>query len=157
MPGEETIANILEVQWDDAVMKLANAANSGQIELESFAEVLDMDERGMREALASNTGAVAASLASLNKRVLRIVDQMIADAYGSGFTARQLEENAAATLYTWVTTSGNSCPDCINRSGEEHTMQEWELIGRPGSGFSVCGANCKCRLDSKDKTEYTKE
>lgn len=50
------------------------------------------------------------------------------------------------TLYTWLTTSGKPCPDCVPRHLQSKTYPEWERIGLPGSGFSVCGDSCMCVL-----------
>tara|TARA_R100001530_G_scaffold46861_1_gene35223 strand:+ start:454 stop:1725 length:1272 start_codon:yes stop_codon:yes gene_type:complete len=45
----------------------------------------------------------------------------------------------------WVAVSkGKACPDCIERDGKIYTLEELEIIGLPGSGFSVCQGNCKC-------------
>ena len=38
------------------------------------------------------------------------------------------------------------CVDCENRIGEVRTWNEWELIGLPASGFSVCKEFCYCQL-----------
>lgn len=49
--------------------------------------------------------------------------------------------------YIWVTPNGlSACPDCRNRQSVILTMAEWEAIGRPGSGRTVCEANCYCML-----------
>lgn len=50
-------------------------------------------------------------------------------------------------LYEWVLDSGaEHCDDCLARSGQEKTMEEWEMLGVPGSGTTVCNVNCKCDL-----------
>ena len=38
------------------------------------------------------------------------------------------------------------CPDCEARIGEIRTWNEWEAIGLPASGFSVCKEFCYCQL-----------
>lgn len=49
--------------------------------------------------------------------------------------------------FIWVTPNGASaCPDCRNRQSVILTVAEWERIGRPGSGRTVCGAHCFCML-----------
>ena len=42
--------------------------------------------------------------------------------------------------------SSDICPDCRPRQGRIETMELWELIGEPRSGFSMCGTDCTCRL-----------
>ena len=38
------------------------------------------------------------------------------------------------------------CPDCESRIGEIRSWEEWEAIGLPASGFSVCKEFCYCQL-----------
>lgn len=54
-------------------------------------------------------------------------------------------------LYTWVTVQGKKiCDDCITRSGEVDTFENWSARGLPGTGWSVCGGNCYCILVPED-------
>jgi len=46
----------------------------------------------------------------------------------------------------WKTAGVNVCPDCEVRAGITGTMEYFETIGLPKSGFSVCRANCQCQL-----------
>lgn len=49
--------------------------------------------------------------------------------------------------FIWITPNGASaCPDCRNRQSVVLTIPEWERIGRPGSGQTVCNTNCFCML-----------
>ena len=51
----------------------------------------------------------------------------------------------------WVAVSkGKACVDCIERDGQIYTLEELEVIGLPGSGFSVCQGNCKCEYVAED-------
>ena len=51
----------------------------------------------------------------------------------------------------WVAVSkGKACVDCIERDGKIYTLKELEVIGLPGSGFSVCQGNCKCIYVAED-------
>ena len=38
------------------------------------------------------------------------------------------------------------CPDCEMRIGEIRSWDEWEALGLPASGFSVCKEFCYCQL-----------
>tara|TARA_R100000734_G_C3307372_1_gene97954 strand:+ start:76 stop:1179 length:1104 start_codon:yes stop_codon:yes gene_type:complete len=70
-------------------------------------------------------------------------------------SANQIFENAGVQEYRWVAGSNSKpCPDCALRHGEVGTMQYFEAIGKPCSGFSVCGSACKCKLIP---VNYTKE
>lgn len=56
-------------------------------------------------------------------------------------------KEAGVDRFQWVSVGGdNSCPDCESRHGETGTMEFFELLGLPGSGFSLCGTNCDCEL-----------
>ena len=49
--------------------------------------------------------------------------------------------------FRWVSVgSPNICPDCKSRIDLVKTWEEWEGLGLPASGFSVCKENCYCQL-----------
>lgn len=51
----------------------------------------------------------------------------------------------------WVSVgSPRICPDCKKRIGEIRTWNQWEALGLPGSGFSVCKEFCYCQLVPSD-------
>jgi len=54
---------------------------------------------------------------------------------------------AGVVQFQWVSVGdGKVCPDCEERHGETGTMEYFETIGLPASGFSVCTTNCRCQL-----------
>ncbi len=46
----------------------------------------------------------------------------------------------------WNAVLSNTCPDCMNRHGHIKLRSEWEAIGLPGQGGTVCRSNCRCTL-----------
>jgi hypothetical protein len=49
--------------------------------------------------------------------------------------------------FIWITPNGASaCPDCRNRQSVVLTLEQWETMGRPGSGKTICDVNCYCML-----------
>lgn len=60
----------------------------------------------------------------------------------------QLQREDGVKLYSWTLDPGAShCDDCINRSEmEPMTMKEWEVVGTPDAGMTICGDRCRCRL-----------
>ena len=47
----------------------------------------------------------------------------------------------------WISVgSPRICVDCEPRIGEIRTWDEWEAIGLPASGFSVCKEFCYCQI-----------
>ena len=60
----------------------------------------------------------------------------------------QYEDSSLNQEFVWITVEGHKiCIDCAGRSGDVMTFSEWESIGLPGSGWSVCGGYCYCVLD----------
>jgi len=55
-------------------------------------------------------------------------------------------KDAGVQQFKWVTVSNNVCPDCEERHNETGTMEYFETIGLPKSGFSVCQQHCQCQL-----------
>ena len=54
---------------------------------------------------------------------------------------------AGVVQFQWVSVGdGKVCPDCEERHGTTGTMEYFETIGLPASGFSVCTTNCRCQL-----------
>jgi len=58
--------------------------------------------------------------------------------------------NAGYDRFKWVAVSKNPCPQCASRAGRIEAKDSWEALGFPRSGFSVCGAHCKCHLEPYD-------
>jgi len=55
-------------------------------------------------------------------------------------------KSAGVSRWRWVTVSAKPCPDCAERHGQVETWEDWEILGLPKSGFSICQEKCKCRL-----------
>lgn len=61
-----------------------------------------------------------------------------------------LAEVGVSKVYRWVAVLVNTCPDCLERHGQEKDWSAWEDEGLPRSGATVCGQNCKCILLPKE-------
>ena len=49
--------------------------------------------------------------------------------------------------FRWVSVgTPKICGDCTSRIGEVRSWEEWESLGLPASGFSVCKEFCYCQL-----------
>ena len=48
--------------------------------------------------------------------------------------------------FQWIAISVNPCPDCRARAGVIMTLREWMTLGIPGSGRTICGRYCLCKL-----------
>ena len=50
-------------------------------------------------------------------------------------------------MFRWVSVgTPKICGDCTSRIGEIRSWEEWESLGLPASGFSVCKEFCYCQL-----------
>jgi len=69
----------------------------------------------------------------------------------SNVSANGQFKDAGVDQFQWISVGdGNVCPDCEERHGEIGTMEFFETIGLPASGFSVCTTNCRCQLVPSD-------
>jgi hypothetical protein len=48
--------------------------------------------------------------------------------------------------YRWSAVLVRTCPDCLERHNQVKTWEEWEDIGLPRTGSTVCRENCHCIL-----------
>ena len=54
-------------------------------------------------------------------------------------------------MFRWVSVgTPKICPDCEVRIGEIRSWEDWESLGFPASGFSVCKEFCYCQLVPED-------
>ena len=54
-------------------------------------------------------------------------------------------------MFRWVSVgTPKICGDCAARIGEIRSWKEWESLGFPASGFSVCKEVCYCQLVPED-------
>lgn len=48
--------------------------------------------------------------------------------------------------WEWITISTNPCPDCEIRAGTIMSFDQWNDIGLPGDGRTICRSYCMCKL-----------
>lgn len=59
----------------------------------------------------------------------------------------QSEVYGDSVNFRWVSVgSPKICVDCQERIGEVATLDQWEVIGLPATGFSICKEFCYCQL-----------
>ena len=153
MPFTENIIEqmLLRVLTKTSI-QLISRANIAQLQIESFlaTQGVAMSTEQIQALIFGGESTVAKSaLDTFRNIALRIIAGAVNDSWGVGTELRQVEDATDEKLYTWRVESGNPCPDCSSRNGQRMTLPEWQAAGLPRSGFSVCGTNCKCTLDSK--------
>lgn len=52
----------------------------------------------------------------------------------------------AGEPWQWIAINTKPCPDCQVRAGKVLPYAEWVKLGLPGSGRTVCGSFCMCKL-----------
>jgi hypothetical protein len=67
--------------------------------------------------------------------------------------AATFAEIGVTEKYRWIAVLINTCPDCIKRHGKVKTWEQWEEVGLPRTGATVCRQHCKCMLAPADTTE----
>lgn len=143
-----TINEALEAIINQISIDIVSKANVAQsnidnwilLQLESMSpdEVDDLIRTGGTQVIANELKSVAGGVGtSLTNSVLQATHRGI---------EQYIYLNDNEDEYVWTTAGGRSCPDCSDRSGQVETMEGWETIGLPSSGFSVCGTNCRCTL-----------
>ena len=151
MPIERTIiAGLLEGVVKRAVIAIAGYANRAQIDLDTYVaqQATTLTPEQVR-ALVFGGSSVTRSLSeSFITRITAVISGSYNQAWQSGMQETQERTSeGGARMYRWRTNSSNTCPDCAARNGRVQSWKTWELVGMPKSGFSVCGANCKCSLE----------
>lgn len=48
--------------------------------------------------------------------------------------------------WQWIAVSTKPCPDCQARAGKIMSFAQWQKIGLPGDGRTICEHFCKCNL-----------
>jgi len=107
---------------------------------------MSLDE--IKATLARQATQSTGAMGELKKNLRTIATSSANRAANEGMYAEY--RDVGILKYRWITVSAKPCPDCAERHGQVETLEDWELIGLPGSGFSVCQENCKCRLVPED-------
>lgn len=55
--------------------------------------------------------------------------------------------------YRWSAVLIRTCQDCLDRHGQVKSWEEWEQIGLPRTGSTVCRENCHCVLIPEEYSE----
>jgi hypothetical protein len=56
--------------------------------------------------------------------------------------------------WIWIAVNDeNRCEDCSDRNEEVKSWDEWEALGLPGMGTTVCSWRCRCSLEPAELAE----
>ena len=123
-------------------------ANRTAIDLGTL--IQQMKASGMNEATImgsimndlQNNGAIFAQFRNGIKNVTQDGVRM-----AGGIASTKTYVEAGVKEFVWVTSGGKVCRDCSPRLGEKGTDEYFTMIGKPGTGWSVCQAHCQCILE----------
>jgi len=136
----------------DLQLSIANqiATSASQMSLSIQELITTMKASGMADSAIKQTlindlnsgGALFGSFRNKLKNTVRNGVELSSNGRSnSTFT------KAGVQGFQWISVGdGKVCPDCEERHGETGTMEFFETIGLPASGFSVCTTNCRCQL-----------
>ena len=137
--------------YEDMSMMIQTAIGSGAeitaIEIETFIatnRLAGMSDDVILELLEADLVSGGRIFGRLKNTMKNTVRGAIASV--SRLAAFKIYEQEKVMEYKWVTV-GDSCPDCERRAGTEGDMESFNLIGTPGSGWSVCREHCDCVLE----------
>ena len=122
-----------------------------------FVERIEQEIRLLRGAGMSDTGIVTTLTNDFrsNGRIFgeysRSIKRGIVLGIMQGFRVGQDAIYGDSVKMRWVSVgSPRICDDCSSRVGEIDTWENWQALGLPASGFSVCKENCYCQLIPED-------
>ena len=128
--------------------QISNAAAQTTLSLEEAItnmKVSGMADSAIRQSLLSDLNSGGPIFGSFRNKVKNTVKNGVE--FSSNQSSKGVFVKAGVERFQWVTVGdGKVCPDCDERHGETGTMEFFELLGLPGSGFSVCGPNCRCKV-----------
>lgn len=123
--------NILKADID--IFK-ANAKMAGFTDKEIFAQLIQAgkDKEGFVQQFSNRVKSVTVA-AERREKAAQEIDQ---------YRLITPEDQK----WQWITISSKPCPDCEPRAGKVMYLYEWERIGLPGEGRTICGKFCRCKL-----------
>jgi len=129
------------------------AAEQAALTLEQYITMLaanGMPREQIRALLLSDLSEGGPIFASVKNGFRRAVASNIEDV-SNGTLGEMFNKNLGETAtYAWILDERitNHCEDCLERAEREPMVWgEWELIGLPKAGATVCNQNCGCKLE----------
>lgn len=132
---------------------------------DSVVAQLEPDRRAIEGGLtdAAKREQVQAKVTKLLGETARnVARQTVRQAQLSAFKAAETRE-WDRQFYVWVSVGdAKICDSCHTLHGQVFAMDQWEDIGLPGAGQTLCGERCRCTLvptkgTDREVTKYRDE
>jgi hypothetical protein len=144
-----------------ATMTASMEATKQVFEIKLTNLIAGLNSRGLSEEQVinvllddlQNDGAIFGGL----KRQLIGDAQSFAEVSSSRLDNEIIFEESGKEQMTWLAILVNTCEDCIARHGFTKSYQEWQELGLPATGWSICKFKCKCQLFPASVVDESKE
>ena len=144
MPEQENKFRTLEIIL---ASQIATAAAHTTLDLAGLVQAMKasgMSNNAIREVLLTDLSESGRIFGAYKNAVKNTVGSAVGRA--GNIAQKAAYSDAGVQEFRWVTAGVNVCPDCDSRNGEIGTMEYWETVGLPKSGFSVCQQHCQCPM-----------
>lgn len=145
MPDKNTILNILgDKEEEMLVIRLMANVNVTAIRLDEYVKVRLLQGATKKEIEKELLGDLLDGgriFGEFRKSIQATADGSIKRTADIGQWAFEGVEKQMR----WVTVEDKKvCPDCRPRHNRVKTLEAWEVLGLPGTGWSICRDNCRC-------------
>ena len=128
--------------------QLSTAAAQTALDLQGLIGTMKtsgMTNQAIKASLMSDLNSGGVIFGKFRNQVKSTVKDGIGRAGNEG--SRTTFTEAGVQEFRWISVGDDRvCPDCEPRHGDTGTLDYFETIGLPQSGFSVCQLHCRCQL-----------
>ena len=106
-----------------------------------------LSDEGIRLRLQADFDSKGRIFGQIENNIKGHVAGLITAASAKAQEEVYLDAGIDTDLRKWVTVNRGTkkvCPDCPSRHGQIERLIDWQDIGMPGSGWSVCGPHDDC-------------
>jgi hypothetical protein len=151
MPNPESFDADTNIDLETLTISLNTAATRTAVTLEELiarALATGMTKDALKAYLLKDLEEGGRIFGELRRAVAATSNAVIRDISDSAQWAEDVDTETKR--FMWIAVLVNTCPDCMDRHGRIHTMEEWEEKGLPRAGLTVCRNHCQCNLVDAD-------
>jgi hypothetical protein len=144
-----TMPSLLRISRERLDNQYTQMLNELETEIQGY-RATGMNDDAIYEALISDMDNEQGVFGHFKGGIETAMDELVV----RSTQLEQVAENPLDEKYKWILdpTAQEHCEDCLDRADmTAKTMEEWMLLGIPGSGVTECGDYCKCILDTANE------